>query len=501
MCARNGPSWVAVDLAALGLSLVVVPLYIDDNPENVAWCAANAEARLIVVESARFARGLRKAAAKTGTLAPMVVLHTDEPLAADDGAVGVDEFLAPADDEIQVAALPDDTLATICYTSGTSGRPKGVMLSHGNILANVAGCRETGMARSADRFLSMLPLSHMFERTGGYYLPLSLGATVVHARGVAQIADDLASQAPTVVFAVPRIFERFAARIDSALAESKSKRLLFDACVACGYRVARGKGSLLDRLVVHVLRPLVAAPILAKLGGNLRLAVVGGAALDPAIARTFSGLGLPLLQGYGLTEASPVISVNRDTDNDPESVGAPLPGLEVKLLDGGELAVRGPSVMRGYWHNDQATREAIDAQGWLHTGDIAEIRGGKVYIRGRAKDIIVMSNGEKLSPQDAEFALLHDPMFEQVMLVGEGRPFPILIAVTKETDEDALQKRANDRLSSFPRWVRVRRVIATREPWDVDSGLLTPTLKLKRPLVAKRFAEQIEAAYANATRK
>jgi len=170
------------------------------------------------------------------------------------------------------------------------------------------------------------------------------------------------------------------------------------------------------------------------------------------------------------------------------------------LLDGGELAVRGPSVMRGYWHNDQATREAVDAQGWLHTGDIAEIRDGRMYIRGRAKDIIVMSNGEKLSPQDAELALLHDPMFEQVMLVGEGRPFPILIAVTKETDEDALQKRANDRLSSFPRWVRVRRVIATREPWDVDSGLLTPTLKLKRPLVAKRFAEQIEAVYANATK-
>jgi long-chain acyl-CoA synthetase len=214
----------------------------------------------------------------------------------------------------------------------------------------------------------------------------------------------------------------------------------------------------------------------------------------------FSGLGLPILQGYGLTEASPVISVNRDTDNDPESVGAPLPGLEVKLLDGGELAVRGPSVMLGYWRNEEATRAAIDAEGWLHTGDIAEIRDGKIYSRGRAKDILVMSNGEKLSPQDAELALLHDPVLEQVMLVGEGRPFPILLAVTKETDESALIKRANDQLSSFPRWVRVRRVVATREPWDIESGLLTPTLKLKRPLVAKRFAEQIEAAYADAAK-
>jgi len=501
LCARNGPTWVAVDLAALGLGLVVVPLYVDDNAENVAWCAANAEARLVIVENARLAHGLRRAATKMGALAPMVVLRIDEPLTADDGAVSAGDFLPPAGGEIEIVALPDAALATICYTSGTSGRPKGVMLSHGNILSNVAACRETGMARTSDRFLSMLPLSHMFERTGGYYLPLSLGATVVYARGVAQIADDLASQAPTVVFAVPRIFERFAARIESALAESKWKRMLFDTCVASGYRVAHGGASFIDRLVVKALRPLVAAPILAKMGGKLRLAVVGGAALDPALARMFSGLGLPLLQGYGLTEASPVISVNRDTDNDPESVGAPLPGLEIKLLDGGELAVRGPSVMLGYWRNEEATRAAIDADGWLHTGDIAEIRDGKIYIRGRAKDIVVMSNGEKLSPQDAELALLHDPVFEQVMLVGEGRPYPILLAVTKETDESALIKRANDRLSAFPRWVRVRRVIATHEPWDIDSGLLTPTLKLKRPLVAKRFAEQIEAAYADAARK
>ena len=498
LCARNSPAWVAVDLAALGLALVVVPLYVDDNAENVAWCAANAEAKLLVVENVRLARGLRKA----GVLPPVVVLRVsgapDEALTADDGVVAVDDFLPAAVTEIEMAALPEATLATICYTSGTAGRPKGVMLSHGNILANVAGCRATGMARSTDRFLSMLPLSHMFERTGGYYLPLSLGATVVHARGIAQIADDLAAQAPTVVFAVPRIFERFASRIESALAASKLKRMLFDACVKSGYRVARGNASPLDRAVVKVLRPLVATPILAKMGGRLRLAVVGGAALDPALAQTFIGLGLPLLQGYGLTEASPVISVNRDDDNDPESVGPPLPGLEVKLLAGGELAVRGPSVMLGYWRNDEATRASIDADGFLHTGDVAELKDGKIYIRGRAKDILVLSNGEKLPPQDVELALMRDPVFEQVMLIGEGRPFPILLAVTKETDEKALVKRANDQLTAFPRWMRVRRVVAMREPWDIDSGLLTPTLKLRRPLVAKRFADRIDAAYAEA---
>jgi long-chain acyl-CoA synthetase len=223
--------------------------------------------------------------------------------------------------------------------------------------------------------------------------------------------------------------------------------------------------------------------------------VVGGAALDPALARTFIGLGLPLLQGYGLTEAAPVVAVNRDDDNDPESVGPPLPGIEVRFAEGGALEVRGPNVMRGYWRNEEATRAAIDADGWLATGDVAELRRGKLYIRGRVKDILVLSNGEKLPPQDAELAILRDPVFEQAMLVGEGRPFPVLLAVTRETDEKALIKRANDQLSAFPRWVRVRRVIATREPWDIASGLMTPTLKLKRAAVAKRFAREIDAAY------
>jgi len=237
--------------------------------------------------------------------------------------------------------------------------------------------------------------------------------------------------------------------------------------------------------------------VLARLGGRLRIAVVGGAALDPALAQTFIGLGLTMLQGYGMTEASPVISVNRDDDNVAESVGPPLPGIEIRLGDGGELLTRGRNVMLGYWKNPEATRAALTADGWLHTGDLAEIRDGKVYIRGRAKDILVLSNGEKLPPQDAEFAILHDPVFEQVMLVGEGRPFVVLLAVTQETDEKTLIRRANDRLKAFPRWNRVRRVVMQKEPWSVDNGLLTPTLKLKRPILLKRLAEQIDAAYAD----
>jgi len=495
ICARNGVNWVAVDVAALGLGLVVVPLYVDDNAENIAWCVGTADARLLIVENSRVAAALAKCAGAAQPLPPLVVLRPDDG----EMAATLATFLPAATAELTVAELADDTLATICFTSGTAGRPKGVMLSHANIIANVGQCAQTGMARCDDVFLSILPLSHMFERTGGYYLPLSLGAQVVFSRGVAHIADDLATQAPTVIFAVPRIFERFRARIDASLAKSPAKRRLFDACVARGFRVATGQGSALDRLLVPGLRKLVGKPVLARLGGRLRLAVVGGAALDPTLAHAFIGLGLGMLQGYGMTEASPVIAVNLDDDNVPESVGPPLPGVEVRLSDNGELLVRGRNVMLGYWKNPEATHSTLTEDGWLHTGDLAEIRGGKIFIRGRAKDILVLSNGEKMPPQDAEFAILHDPVFEQVMLVGEGRPFVVLLAVTQETDEKVLIKRANDKLRDFPRWTRVRRVVMQKEPWSVDNGLLTPTLKLKRPILMKRLAPQIEAAYTDSS--
>lgn len=494
VCVRNGVTWVALDLATLALGLVVVPLYVDDNPDNIAWCASHAQARLVVVDNSRIAAGLRSVAGDGPPLPPVVVVRPD----AEEAAATTATFLPAHGDakDIVVLPLPPATLATICFTSGTAGRPKGVMLSHGNILANARQCEATKMARSDDVFFSVLPLSHMFERTGGYYLPLMIGAKVVYCRGIVHIAEDLAQQAPTAMFAVPRIFERFHARIEQALARSPVQRWLVAQAVTRGNRVAAGSAGAVDRIVHPMLRRVVGARLLARLGGRMRLVVVGGAALDPALAHFFIGLGLPMLQGYGMTEASPVVAVNRLEDNAPASVGPALPGVEVRIADGGELLVRGDNVMQGYWHNEDATRAVLDDAGWLHTGDLAEIREGRICIRGRAKDIIVMSNGEKLPPQDAEFAILRDPVFQQVMLVGEARPFLVLLAVTDETDETALLMRANEQLKAFPRWVRVRRVITTTQAWSVDNGLLTPTLKLKRPLLVQKLAREIDAAYA-----
>jgi len=493
LCLKNGADWVAIDQAALGLGLVVVPLYADDNPENLAWCLNDSGARLLVLENPRLLDALTRA---LPSLPAIVCLHGDAPAPA----ISVSRWLPENGGSFEALELDENTLATLVYTSGTTGRPKGVMLSHRNILSNVAAALEVVSLHPGDVLISVLPLSHMFERTCGYYVPLKAGVPVAYTRSINQLAEDLAFLKPTVMVAVPRVFQRFLARVEQALAASPLKRALFSLTVALGWRKFEGRAGKVEQSLFRLLQPRVAGPVLNRLGGRLRLAVVGGAPLELRVARSFIGLGLSMLQGYGLTEASPVVAGNREHDNDPVSVGAPLPGVAVRVNEAGELLVRGPSVMLGYWHNPQATAAVLDADGWLNTGDLVEIQAGKIIIKGRTKDILVLSNGEKVSPQDAEMALLDDPLFEQVMLVGEGRAYLVLLAVTQESDERTLIKHANARLKAFSRWVRVRRVIALREPWTLAEGLLTTTLKVKRNAVYDKYRERIESVYRNGIR-
>ncbi len=500
LCMKNSVHWVAIDMATLGLGAVVVPLYVDDNAENIAYCTLHSGAKLLIVDTLRQANALSATKlASEQPLPPMVCMQlgANETTAV---AKSATSFLANAQSALQILPVERSQLATICYTSGTSGKPKGVMLSHANILANVRQCQGAGIATAEMIFLSLLPLSHMFERTGGYYLPLSLGARVIYTRGIAQLADDLKQQPVTTMFVAPRVLERLHARIVQGLKE-QGKMDLFNRLANAAWRLQRSDGSLLDRLTVLVLQPLLGKKIRMKIAPTLALLVSGGAALSSAVARTFVAIGLPVLQGYGMTEASPVLTVNRPERNDPESVGPALPEIELVIADDGELLARGPNVMLGYWNNPDATAKVVDAQGWLHTGDLASVREGRYTIKGRKKDILVMSNGEKFSPQDAELAVLNDPSFEQVMLIGEGKPFLTLACVTQSTDTKDLIKRANSQLMSFPRWVKVRQIIAMPEAWTVDSGLLTPTLKVKRAAVLEKLKPQIEALYAEGDRE
>ncbi|HZV61133.1 MAG TPA: AMP-dependent synthetase/ligase [Methylophilaceae bacterium] len=489
LCMKNGIHWVMADIAAHGLGIVVVPIYADDNADNQAWCIENSGAKLLVTDHLR---SLSHFQARLPAL-PQIVVTRGEAIAP---TIPLETWL-PGDGDFSLIDQPADTLATIVYTSGTTGRPKGVMLSHRNILSNLDGILDAYEVYESDTLLSVLPLSHMFERTGGYYLPLMAGAKVVYARGINELAQDLEEQQPTIIMAVPRLFERMLSRIDERLEKTPIKRWMFHRAALAGWRKFKNIARWQDWLVLNTFFPLVAKPLSRRLGGHIRKAVMGGAALDERVAQTFIGLGIPLLQGYGMTEASPVVAVNREDNNDPISVGEPLFNIETRLSGQNELLIRGPSIMQGYWENAEATQKIIDAEGWLNTGDVVEIREKRIYIRGRSKNILVLSNGEKIAPEDIEQAVMKDGTFEQVMVVGEGKPFLMLLAVAREGDEQVLLSKANEQIKHLPRYARIRRVMLIEEPWTMENDLLTPTLKIKRNAVYERYRHQVESAYKN----
>jgi long-chain acyl-CoA synthetase len=521
---RNCAEWVMFDQAAFSLGLVTVPLYLDDRPENAAYILDHAGAKLLLVEGRVQHRKLAEIVAASKSLERIVSLQPLESLASWSGKITeAQAWLRDAEGTpVPERHITPDMLASIVYTSGTTGRPKGVMLTHGNILWNIWYVLHCGPFRPDDVFLSFLPMSHTFERTCGCYLPMTLGAEVVFARSVAQLASDLETIAPSVLVSVPRIYERVYSRIQDSLAKRPAiARTLFELTVDVGwhrFEHAQGRVPWHPKLLLWpLLEKKVAAPVTNKLGGRLKFAVSGGAALCPTIARTFIGLGVPLYQGYGLTETSPVIAVNRPGSNVPSSIGLPLPGVEVRIGDNNELLTRSKCVMRGYWDNPEATRQMIDAEGWLHTGDKASVdEYGHLHITGRIKDIIVLSNGEKVPPADMESAILLDPIFDQAMLVGEGQPYLAAVlslngehwpafAQAEGLDPGApndpkaikiLLQRVAAQLREFPGYAQVRRAHATLDPWSIDNGLLTPTMKMKRGPISNKYKDAITAMYA-----
>lgn len=523
---KNCPQWVVFDQAALGLGLVTVPLYVSDRPENVAHVLQDSGAKLLLIDNATHWHPLHEACAGLDSLKRIVTLRTPPEGDNDERLRGVDEWLPDTHNGSHHLYEDSDRLATIVYTSGTTGKSKGVMLSHRNLLSNAEGALKCFDVYPSDIFLSFLPLSHALERMAGYYVPVMAGAIVAYARSVQQLQEDLALVRPTVLIAVPRIFERIQSGIRSKLDKgSAPMRRMFELALNVGNRHfehIQGRASWHPKLLLWpLLKSLVADKLTVRLGGRLRFAMTGGAALSPDNARTFIGLGLHILQGYGLSETSPVIGVNRAACNLPSSIGQPLPNLAVRLGERNALEVRGPNVMMGYWNNEQATRAMIDADGWLNTGDVASIgEQGHITITGRIKEIIVLSNGEKVPPADMEAAILADPLFEQVMVVGEGKAYLGLLAVVnRERWVSAMQerglpaewpeslhdsqskayalKRVTQQIQSFPGYARIRRVALLSEVWGTDNGLLTPTLKVRRAKVLEHFRRDFAGLYDN----
>ena len=546
----NGFDAMTIDQACLRCGYVPVPLHAIDNAGSIAYILADSGASLLIVAEAKAWDRI----CATGQDLPELkaVIHAPQTGQTDTAknrstaegveaavkalhakpVIALSEWLqADAESVVNLPAPPEKyNLAGIVYTSGTTGKPKGVMLTHDNVVSDVHAVMQRVQAFPEDVFLSFLPLSHTFERTTGYYLAIATGSCVAYARSAALLSQDLKSIKPTVLISVPRIYERVYAKVQETLAQSPNKRKLFDAAVDKGWQAFCAKQGIpaanikessagwASLLPAWLLSQLVAKPLLAEFGGRLRIAVSGGAPLSPTIARCFLGLGLPMLQGYGMTETAPVVSANGLDDNWPETVGKVLPGIEARIGEDQELQISGPVIMRGYWNRPEDTAKAFTPDGWLKTGDQAIIENGRIRIKGRIKEIIVTSTGEKVPPNDVEQAIMVDPLFEQVFVVGEDQPFVACVAVVNPAEWKAMAKslglhpedetslhhsaaerealvRVERQMRSFARYAVPRAIHLVTDLWNIDNGLMTPTLKLKRKNLMVYYQRDIAQMY------
>ena len=525
----NSIDHACADLAALANGLVPVPLHAIDTPGASAFILSDSRAQVLVTNKLTRWKQIQAAGGDLQDLTAVII--TEDEVDDETGMVrGLSEWLAAGTHVVELPEGPkEDDLAGIVYTSGTTGRPKGVMLTHGNIVSNVKATLECVFPQVGDIFLSFLPLSHTFERTAGYYLALATGCTIAYNRSVLLLADDLKTIRPTVIISVPRVYERIFARVQDKLKKSRpAARYLFDWAVEIGWRdfcrrnhlpVEHTGRAWLDGLMRPLVRK-VSSTLLDQFGGRLRIAISGGAALSSKVARTFCGLGLPIIQGYGMTEASPIIAGNNRTLNQPNTVGKPFNNVEVRLGEGDEIQIKGPSITRGYWNRPDATADAFTEDGWFRTGDVGGFNElGLLSIKGRIKEIIVTSTGEKVPPADLEAAIETDPLFSQCYVIGENRPYLSLITVVNPDEwasfakscgvdpadpasldnpsvKTSALKRAKTAAGEFPHYALPRAVVLTQEPWTIENGLITPTLKLKRGPLSKKFANVIAQLYA-----
>ncbi|HEX8452634.1 MAG TPA: long-chain fatty acid--CoA ligase [Longimicrobium sp.] len=535
LLSENRPEWAITDFAVTGMGAIDVPIYPTLPAAQIAYILRDCGARAIMVSTrAQLAKiqGIR-----SGLPDLRLVVAFDDPAETPDvrrweevqeeGRRLVEEGRAGSFRE-RALAVGRDEVATLIYTSGTTGDPKGVMLTHFNLCSNVAGSQQHGLSDvilSGDRTLSFLPLSHVFERMVDY-LYWDVGASISYAESFEKVVDNMGEVAPNIAVAVPRLFEKIYSRVTGA---TGIKKALVGWALGVGTRVAdlRLAGAqpsgalaiqyrLADRLVFSKLR--------ARTGGRVRNFVSGGAPLSEDVAKFFFAAGLPVYEGYGLTETSPVIAVNKPGKVKLGTVGAIIPGVEVAIAEEtGEILTRGPHVMKGYWNRPDATAEAIGADGWFHTGDIGEITpDGFLRITDRLKNIIVTAGGKNVAPQPMENVALLSPFVAQIVMLGDRRPFTTFLIVPEwETLEpwaaqqsipgdratlcadrrvtELLERETIGRLKGFARYEIPKRVLLIHEEFTIDAGLLTPKLSIKRKAVEQRYRAQIEELYSGHT--
>lgn len=529
MLLPNGVNAVCFDQAAMANGLVPVPLHAIDTAASSAYILQDSGASVLVTNRKSKWDLIKECKFDLSAIKRVVITEEDSE---DDGLViGLRTWLQKAKQDIRLPEPPtEEDLACIVYTSGTTGLPKGVMLTHKNVASNVRSTLAHVKPNIGDVFLSFLPLSHMFERTAGYYLALATGSTIVYNRSLQYLAEDFKIAKPDVLISVPRVYERIYAKLNEALAKKgKASKLLFGLAVNSGWRAFCKRNKiqtpaikfpLVDSLVLGTVGNKISKMLTSQFGGKLRVAISGGASLNPKVAKVFCGLGLPVIQGYGMTETSPIISGNNVTDNDPATVGRALKDVQIRLGDKNEILVRGDLVMKGYWKREKDTRDAITADGWLKTGDQGQYdEQGRLKIVGRIKEILVTSTGEKISPVDIESAVETLPLVNQCYAVGDGKPYiAVLVSLNKDfwanlcetlnldpNNPESLKdtKARHEVLSqvkkacgAFPNYAVPRNVSLTLDEWTIENGLLTPTLKLKRKPMEEKYEKLLAEMYS-----
>ena len=529
LLAENRPEWAWVDYALLCTGIIVVPLYPTLPAPQAAAILKHSGVRHLFVSTASQLEKVQSSRAELPALEGVVVF---DDIASDDASVEVlRDFMArgaaslPPESEFRAEAKrarPED-VATLIYTSGTTGDPKGVMLTHANLYSNViASTKHVLTTAEGDATLSFLPLSHVFQRMVDYLI-FSRGNTIAYVPVMDDVAQALREVKPTIVVAVPRVYEKLYAKVLSVTGLQRTI-VLWARQVALDWAALklngdpipaalRAKHAIADRLVFRKIR--------ARLGGRIRFFVSGAAPLSPQIFQFFYGAGVLILEGYGLTETSPVTNVNTPEQLRMGTVGTAIPGTEIRIAEDGEILVRGPQVMKGYYRNDEATREIIDDEGWLHTGDIGAIDAdGFLSITDRKKELLVTAGGKNVAPQPIQNAAKLSRFVAEAVLIGDRRPFTVMLVVPNFDSLEAwarhkgipaddrnalardprvrekLEREVAARLDGFARYEVPKKVLPLAREFSLDRGEITPSLKIRRKVVEHAYREQIEALYA-----
>ncbi len=531
--AENRPEWAISDLAIASLGAVDVPIYPTMTAKQIEFIFKDATVKVAIVSNQFQLNKIMRVYPEVDALEKIILIAEKGPIPEPDtlsfsavmelGKAHRKEqpgFLASS-----VASISPNDLLTLIYTSGTTGNPKGVMLTHNNLVSNIKAAAEVIDFGPSDIMLSFLPLSHSFERMAGYYTGMACGATIAYAESVETVRDNMLEVRPTIVTTVPRLFERIHSRVMKQMdASSPLKKKIFHWAIRVGRAYAEAKKqnrtgfglrlrhAIADRLVYGKLRE--------RTGGNMRFFVSGGAALGKEFGEFFEAVGLTILEGYGLTESSPVISVNRLGDHKFGSVGQPIPGVEVTIAADGEILARGPNIMKGYWNNPEATSQAVDREGWLHTGDIGFLDpDGFIHITDRKKHLFVSSGGKNIAPQPIENLFLSSRYIEQFMLIGDRRMFltalivPDFEALREYADarniryasnadlardplvNELMDKEINKMQQDLANYERVRRFTLLEKQFSIEEGELTPTQKIRRKVIEERYSHIIESMY------